>query len=284
MLGRFAVGSPGRESSVRGTRDDVPAVRVGSIPLTPIWRESLLGMELGALLRSDVFRNPPSAPRSLPVMLTPGFLTGDAQVGTLAAWLRRCGHRTHSSGIRLNVDCSAAAVARLEQRLEAWVEQEGEPAVVVGQSRGGLFARVLGVRRPDLVGSVVTLGSPHLDPFAVHPLVWLQGAAIAGLGALGVPGLASHRCRNGGCCEQFMQDLAAPMPGGVRFVSIYSQRDGIVDWPVCLDPHAVQVEVRSTHCGMAVNPAVYERLDSELHAPRPLARRRRMAAARAAAA
>ena len=258
-------------------------MKLGPVPLTPIWRDGLLGLELGALLRHEVFRDPPPAPHSLPVMLIPGFLTGDAQIGTLAAWLRRCGHRTHSSGIRLNVDCSAAALARLEQRLAAWVEQEGEPATVIGQSRGGLFARVLAVRRPDLVSSVLTLGSPHLNPFAVHPLVWLQGAAIAGLGALGVPGLATHRCRNGGCCAGFAEDLARPMPKGVRFVSIYSRGDGIVDWPVCLDPHAVHVEVRSTHCGMAVNPAVYERLDTELHAPRPSAQRRRASAARAAA-
>ena len=258
-------------------------MRIGPVPLTPIWREGLLGLELGSLLRHDVFRNPPPAPHSLPVMLIPGFLTGDAQIGTLASWLRRCGHRTHSSGIRLNVDCSAAALDRLERRLEKWVEQEGEPAAVIGQSRGGLFARVLAVRRPDLVGTVITLGSPHLNPFAVHPLVWLHGAAIAGLGLLGVPGLATHRCRNGSCCAQFGEDLGRPMPKGVRFVSIYSRRDGIVDWPVCLDPHAVQVEVRSTHCGMAVNSAVYERLDTELHAPRPSAQRRRAAAARAAA-
>ena len=258
-------------------------MNIGPVPLTPIWRESLIGLELGALLRHDVFRNPPPAPHSLPVMLIPGFLTGDAQIGTLASWLRRCGHRTHSSGIRLNVDCSAAALDRLEGRLEEWVQQEGEPAAVIGQSRGGLFARVLAVRRPDLVSTVITLGSPHLNPFAVHPLVWLQGAAIAGLGLLGVPGLATHRCRNGSCCAQFSADLARPMPKGVRFVSVYSRRDGIVDWPVCLDPHAVQVEVRSTHCGMAVNSAVYERLDSELHAPRPSAQRRRAAAARAAA-
>jgi pimeloyl-ACP methyl ester carboxylesterase len=259
-------------------------VRVGPIPLPPIWREGLLGLELAALLRHDVFRDPPPAPRSLPVMLVPGFLTGDAQMGTLATWLRRSGHRTHTSGIRLNVDCSAAAVGKLEQRLEAWVEQEGEPAIVIGQSRGGLFARVLAVRRPDLVGSVVTLGSPHLNPFAVHPFIWLQGAAIAGLGAIGLPGFATHRCRNGGCCAQFSQDLAAPMPRDVRFVSVYSRKDGIVDWPVCLDPHAVHVEVTSTHCGMAVNPAVYACLDSELHAPRPRSRRARAVAARAAAA
>jgi len=258
-------------------------VKLGPVPLPPIWREGLLGVELAALLRDDVFRDPPPAPQSSPVLLVPGFLTGDAQLGVLASWLRGCGHRTHTSGIRLNVDCSAAATGRLEARLEEFVEKEGEPAVVIGQSRGGLFARVLGVRRPDLVHSIVTLGSPHNSPLAVHPLVWIQGAAIAGLGALGMPGFASHRCHNGACCADFTTDLAAPLPPRVRFASIYSKRDGIVDWTACLDPHAVHLEARSTHCGMAVNAAVYALLDAELHAPRPQARHRRPAAARAAA-
>jgi pimeloyl-ACP methyl ester carboxylesterase len=229
-----------------------------------------MGLELGALLRSPLFREPPAAPRRRPVLLIPGFLTGDAQMGALASWLRRCGHRTHTSGIRLNVDCAEAAMGRLEDRLEEFVQREGEPAVLIGQSRGGTFARVLAVRRPDLVQSIVTLGSPHRDPLAVHPLVWVQGAALAALSALGVMGLASHRCRSGECCRGFWEDLAAPMPDGIQFVSLYSERDGIVDWRACLDPHAVCAEVPSTHCGMGVNAAVYELLDAALH-PRPAA-------------
>ncbi len=253
-------------------------MRVGSIPLTPIWREGLVALEFGSLLGSDIFRDPPRAPQSLPVMLIPGFLTGDAHMGTLAAWLRRCGHRTYTSGIRLNVDCSEAAIGRLEERLEAFVRREGEPAALIGQSRGGTFARVLAVRRPELVHSIVTLGSPHLDPLAVHPLVWVQGATLAALSALGAPGLASRHCRAGACCESFWADLAQPMREGTRFVSLYSETDGIVDWTACLDPHAVCAEVPSTHCGMGVNAAVYELLDVALHP-----RRARVSATRKAA-
>ena len=244
-------------------------MKVGSIPLTPIWREGLLGLELGVA----------PAPRRLPRPAAGAAVAaGDAGPGLphgrrpawarLASWLRRCGHRTHTSGIRLNVDCSAAAIGRLEQRLEAFVAREGEPAVVIGQSRGGLFARVLAVRRPDLVHSIVTLGSPHLDPLAVHPLVWVQGAAIAGARRAGrararEPPLPQRRLLR----RSSRQDLAAADArracGSSRSTP---RRDGIVDWPACLDPHAVHVEVRSTHCGMGVNPAVYELLDSELHA------------------
>jgi triacylglycerol lipase len=255
------------------------------MPLTPIWRESLLGVELAGLLRAAIFREAPEAPSPRPVLLIPGFLTGDAQMGTLASWLRRCGHRTHTSGIRLNVDCAESSMARLEERLEAFVKQEGEPAVLIGQSRGGTFARVLAVRRPELVSSIVTLGSPHLDPLAVHPLVWVQGATLAALSALGLPGVASHRCRSGPCCEPFWRDLSAPLGDDVEFVSIYSDRDGIVDWQACLDPGAVNMKVSSTHCGMGVNAAVYELLDRVLH-PRPARKqaRRRAPQARAAAA
>jgi triacylglycerol lipase len=259
-------------------------VNIGPVPLTPIWREALLGLELRSLLRHPLFTDPPRALEGSPVMLIPGFLTGDAQLVTLASWLRRCGHRTHRSGIRLNVDCAAAATQRLERRLEEFVRLEGEPAVLVGQSRGGLFARVLAVRRPELVRSVVTLGSPHCNPFAVHPLVWSQGAVIAVLGTLGVPGLATHRCRNGACCRAFMHDLAAPLPEEISFLSLHSKVDGIVDWRACVDPGAQNVAVRSTHCGMALNPMVYELLHASLHhhsergTRTPAAQRRRAAA------
>ena len=51
----------------------------------------------------------------------------------------------------------------------------------------------------------------------------------------------------------------------MQFLSIYSKRDGIVDWEACLDESAVNAEVLSTHCGMAVNTEVYELLDVALH-------------------
>ena len=261
-------------------------VRIGPLTFPPIWREGMIGLELRALTRHPVFTQPQEVPAPVPVMLIPGFLTGDAQLATLGSWLRRRGHRTNRSGIRLNIDCSAAATKRLEERLERFVELSGEPAVLIGQSRGGLFARVLAVRRPDLVRSVVTLGSPQQDPFAVHPLVWVQGALIAGLAAIGVPGVASRHCRSGACCRDFMRDLEAALPRGVGHLSIYSRRDGIVDWRACLAPGAVNTEVRSTHCGMAVNAEVYELLDSALAAParRSRSRRSRKAAPAAAAA
>jgi pimeloyl-ACP methyl ester carboxylesterase len=232
-----------------------------------------------ALLRNERFQDPPEAPKSRAVMLIPGFLTGDGSLGLLGSWLKRAGHRTCRAGIRLNVDCSEAAVGRLEACLERFCEAQADRAFIVGQSRGGTFARVLAVRRPDLVRGVVTLGSPHLEPLAVHPLVLLQGAAIAALGSLGVPGVASHSCVTGDCCTRFVDDLSGDFPGGVRFVSVFSRSDGVVDWRACLDPAALHVEVDSTHCGMSVHEDVFEVVSRALR-PR-LVLRREAAAGRA---
>jgi triacylglycerol lipase len=224
----------------------------------PVWREYRMGLEMRSLLRDERFRKPPEAPQSRAVLLIPGFLTGDGSLGMMGSWLKRSGHRTCRAGIRLNVDCSEAAVSRLEQSLERFCDRQGEQAYVVGQSRGGTFARVLAVRRPDLVRGIVTLGSPHLAPLAVHPIVWVHGAALATLGTLGVPGVAKHSCVVGNCCRGFAEDLSGEFPGRIRFVSVYSRSDGIVDWRACLDPAALHVEVDSTHCGMSLHGEVFD--------------------------
>ena len=183
-------------------------------------------------MRDERFREPPEAPESRAVMLIPGFLTGDQSLRMLGSWLKRSGHRTRRAGMRLNVDCSEAAVSRLEQCLEQFCEEQAEQAFLVGQSRGGTFARALAVRRPDLVRGIVTLGSPHLDPLAVHPIVWVHATAIATLGTIGVPRIASYSCAAGSCCSDFTRDLRAEFPARTRFVSVYSRSDGIVDWRV----------------------------------------------------
>jgi triacylglycerol lipase len=231
----------------------------------PIWRESLIGLEAVALVRNPVFRGEGVADAGgQPVLLIPGFLAGDDSLGLMTKWLRRTGHHTCKAGIRWNIGCSEQAVARLEERLEILVERQGQRAAIIGQSRGGHFARVLGLRRPDLVSGIVTLGSPQLDPFAVHPLVFAPLVTVGLLGTLGAPGLFRHSCRNGRCCERFWEDMHAELPAGLGYLSIYSKRDGIVDWRACLDPAAEHLEVRASHCGMAVNGRVYQALAGAL--------------------
>jgi pimeloyl-ACP methyl ester carboxylesterase len=249
----------------------------------PLWREARLGLEAAGLLRDPVLRGEGLRDgRGRPALLIPGFLAGDASLALMGDWLRRAGYRPCRAGLRVNANCSGAAVERIERRLERMVEEQGQRAVVIGQSRGGSFAKVLAVRRPDLVCGLVTLGSPQLDPLAVHPLVRLQVEAIGRLGSLGAPGLFKRSCLAGDCCAPFWEELAAPLPSGVGFVSVYSRSDGIVDWRACLDPSADElIEIPGSHCGMAVNPAAWRAVAKALERfQRADARRRPAAKAR----
>ena len=242
----------------------------------PLWREGRVGLEAARLLRDPVFGGRGVADgRGQPVLLIPGFLAGDDSLGLMTRWLRRTGHHTRKAGMRSNVGCSGGAIQVIEERLEELVESRGRRAAVVGQSRGGSFAKVVAHRRPDLVSGIVTLGTPQTDPLAIHPLVRAQLIAVGLLGTLGVPGLFNRGCLNGECCEEFWDLMAKPLPRRVGFVSIYSRSDGIVDWRACLDPGAEHVEVEASHIGMAVNADAYRAIAAALEAFRRRESRRR---------
>jgi triacylglycerol lipase len=235
-------------------------VEPGEAPVLPLRGELRYGFELARLLADSSFRRPSRGSDGCAVLLVPGFMAGDGSLTVLAGWLRRRGARTARAGMLLNTDCAERAVGRLEARLGRLADRVGGPVVVVGQSRGGELARVAALRNPDLVSTLVMLGSPVLEPLNVGPAVLGTVRSVARLGDLGVPGMLSTECGDGPCCEAFRKDLLAPLPTTVRAVSIYSRSDGIVSWKACLDPSAEQVEVESSHTGMSVNVRVYREL------------------------
>ena len=226
----------------------------------PLYAELRYWPELAGLLADARFRSPARAAHRAPVLLIPGFMAGDASLSFLARWLRRRGHTVRLSGIRINAGCAGRELTRLERVLAGF----DEPAIVVGQSRGGTLARALAARRPEAVAAVVMLGSPVLDPLAVSPGVMRTVRSMARLGDLGIPGVFSSECREGECCTDYYALLRAPLTEGMVALMIYSRSDAIVDWHACLDPSATCVEVDGSHCGMAVNARVYQELERVL--------------------
>jgi triacylglycerol lipase len=242
----------------------VPAIP----PIPPLWRELRVALEAAALRRSAVYRGRgvPAGERR-PVLLIPGFMAGDLSLGTMAAWLRDAGYCPHRTGMRANLRCSQEACSRLEARLEQMAERHGQPVTVIGQSRGGVFAKALAASRPELVSGIVTLGAPVNSQLAVHPLVLAQVGLVGALGTARLPGLLSLSCLRGTCCESFNRVLAGPFPSTVGYVALYSRSDGIVDWRACLDPQAQRrIEVWTSHCGMGLNAGVYEQVAAALQA------------------
>lgn len=199
-----------------------------------------------------------------PVMLIPGFLAGDQSLTRMAVWLRTGGFTLARSGIRWNAGCMEETVEAVQRRLEQAVQKTGKRALVIGQSRGGSMARALGVLAPDLVDTLVTLGSPLLDQLAVRPLVWPSIVTVGALGTIGVPGMFGLSCLRGDCCTRTRDAVTAPLPPGVRFISVYSRSDEVVNWQACLDPAATQLEIDVSHVGMGMAREVWVALAEEL--------------------
>ena len=181
-----------------------------------------------------------------PVLVLPGFITTDASTTVLRGFLKRLGYDAREWGLGRNL--GPRAIGREGERLLAKVkeihEATGEKVSLVGWSLGGVMARLVAQRLPDMVRQVITLGSPFTgDPRASN--VWRTYEWLTG-----------QRVNDGHTRSQMTESAQAlPMPA----TSIYSKGDGVVAWQNCVEPEtdtADRIEVRGSHCGLGVNPAV----------------------------
>lgn len=203
-----------------------------------------------------------------PVVLVPGFMAGDSSLLLMSRHLRRLGYRTYRSTMHANVGCTQEASYALERRIEAIAIRRERKVTIVGHSLGGLLARGIASRRPDLVDGIVTMGSPLLAPGAIHPVLALDLAVVIALRRAGLGGMMGEDCTAGDCARLSWEEARRELDPGVSFTSVFSRRDGIIDWRGCLDPEAETVEVRTSHLGMAVDPVVFDVVAGALQAAR----------------
>jgi len=228
-------------------------------PIPPMWMEGRVSLEYLRLIRDPAFRGvevPPGLGR--PVLLIPGFLAGDWTLRTPFQWLRRVGYKPMMAGVTFNVMYSEVMLRPLVDSLQQLKRRTGARVALVGHSRGGVLAKVLAHRKPELVEQVITLGSPLRDPFDVHPLTMagVRAAHFFNVFRYGHPASVEMR---------FLRDLAAAPR--VPTTSIYSRTDGVVNWRACLRPDVNAIEVNGSHVGLALNPEVYRILAHLLPAP-----------------
>lgn len=208
-----------------------------------------------ASLAFDSLWNDASIPRGRgqDVMLIPGFSFGDYSTAPMHAVLRRFGYRSRKSGIHVNVDCSDRTVDAMAVVAERIVDEAGERIAVVGHSRGGMLARGIAVRRPDLIKQAICLGAPLNDEFAFYeipqPLVGALRAAHHR-----DPVLRERKCVTPECTCPYMLAVHGPLPPDVEIVSVYTKVDGVVDWRSCVLPGANNIEVPGSHMGMGMRP------------------------------
>jgi pimeloyl-ACP methyl ester carboxylesterase len=95
------------------------------------------------------------------VLVFPGILSSDYATSLLRRTLRAAGYRAYASRLGVVTGATPKAFAAAEARLAAVYERNGRRTVVlIGISLGGVFARVLAQRHPEMTALVITLGTP----------------------------------------------------------------------------------------------------------------------------
>lgn len=192
-----------------------------------------------------------------PVLVLPGFVTTDLSTTVLRRFIARQGYDAHAWELGRNLGPRAIGLQgeKLVARLEAVHQATGKTVSVVGWSLGGILARQLARRRPDLVRQVISLGSPFTgDPRATN--VWKAYELLTG-----------QRLKDPDTQAQLRESHDAPP---VPSTAIYTKGDGIVAWQNCREPASAttdNIEVPGSHCGLGVNGLVLYAIADRLAQP-----------------
>lgn len=202
-----------------------------------------------------------------PVIVYPGLGAGALTTSQLRQHLNACGFEAHDWELGVNtgpqgefdpwLDALVDRVRELHARHERKVS-------LVGWSLGGVYAREVAKRCPEMVRLVVTLATPHNA---------LDDANHAG---------TIYRWM-GGETTQLTPDMQARLAERppVPLTCVYSKSDGIVSWRGCLEEPGETVEnvaVHASHLGMPSHSEVLRIVADRLAQPegrwRPFRRRR----------
>jgi pimeloyl-ACP methyl ester carboxylesterase len=175
------------------------------------------------------------------VLMVPGLGVTDRSLAPLRAFLRAYGHDAVGWGRGVNVGRVEDDVPGVIELAEHGFAVSSRKIVLIGWSMGGVIAREVARDRPDLIAQVITFATPVNG--ARHTVTALK--------------FGEERVR------QFEEALAerGERPIQVPLIAFHSPTDGVVDWRTCIDeatPGAENIEVRSTHFGMGLDPDVWK--------------------------
>jgi pimeloyl-ACP methyl ester carboxylesterase len=178
-----------------------------------------------------------------PVLVVPGFGTGDASTAPLRGYLRWLGHDVRGWGLGVNGGDVTLLVRLLLDRITVFARERQCPVALIGWSLGGLLAREAMRERPEIVARVITLGTPVVGGPKYTTVGEVYRRRGYDLDAIE----AAARARD-----------AVPLRRPVT--AVFSRSDGVVAWQACIDRFnevVEHVEVGGTHVGLGMNPDVY---------------------------
>ncbi|NVN84521.1 MAG: alpha/beta hydrolase [Rhodopseudomonas sp.] len=179
-----------------------------------------------------------------PVLVLPGLLASDLSTLLLRRYLKHLGYQANAWELGRNTGGVYRMRAQLRERLTGIHGATGSKVSLIGWSLGGIYARDLALHMPDMVRSVITMGSPFAGDITATNARKIYEV------------LSGEQLRD--VKLEDLQALSGDLP--VPTTSIFSRTDGIVNWRTCLlrpSPTAENIEVHlASHVGLGVNPAV----------------------------
>ena len=177
-----------------------------------------------------------------PVLTLPGFLASDLSMAPMRRYLKELGYDAYAWNMGRNFGGVGSKRGALRDLLTRIHETTGRKVSVIGWSLGGIYARDLALQLPNMVRSIITLGSPFANDVRATNATRLYEA------------MSGERVED---FAELRAAIAGDLP--VPATSIYSRTDGVVNWRTCLlrpSDRAENIEVHlASHIGLGVNPA-----------------------------
>jgi pimeloyl-ACP methyl ester carboxylesterase len=189
-----------------------------------------------------------------PIVLFPGFGSTELALRLLSGYLKAIGAEVYDWGIGKNHGYVPDLLKQMLEQVRMLSAQRATKLHLVGWSLGGYIAREVAREVPDLIGKVVTLGTPVVG-----------GPKYTSIGAM--------YAKWGFDLDAMESDVAMreAKPISNEILAIYSRADNIVSWQACIDRFSYQVrheEVNGSHLGLVVNSTAYRQLRDFLAASR----------------
>ena len=179
------------------------------------------------------------------VVVFPGLSASDGSTMPLRRYLDSLGYQTSGWEQGFNFGPRAGVLDAARAKVTRAFEQSGRKVSLIGWSLGGVYARELAKELPQLVRSVITLGTPF-------------AGSHRSTNAWRIYELASGRK-----LARETENYDLPAAPSVPTTSIYSRSDGIVAWqgsvqrPAAHNSQTENVEVIASHVGLGLNPSAW---------------------------
>jgi pimeloyl-ACP methyl ester carboxylesterase len=215
-------------------------LRPPSLVLMLAEARALLELNTSLLLSPLLMRAPKGDGH--PVLALPGFLASDLSMAPMRRYLKQLGYDAYAWKMGRNLGGIASRRNALKSLLSDIHTGTGRKVSIVGWSLGGIYARDLALRSPEMVRSVITLGSPFANDVRATNATRLYEA------------LSGETVEHN---SELTRAIAGDLP--VPVTSIYSRTDGIVNWRTSVlrpSDTAENIEVHlASHIGLGVNAA-----------------------------